>query len=598
MDALVSPIANVTPKSAAAKKGKPRHVARHLFHGDCGYYARMAVPDALRAVVGKKELWKAIRANSDADARRKLPRVVAAFQAEIETGRERAKATRLQTAAPRYARPLAPAELAAAHYSAQMRFDDECRNTDHRYAHGFVDEDYVARLRDIVSGSADNQMMVETLGRFVRHYQKSKNLTAHFGTAEWRAALRALAVAELESLARTAERDDGDFTGQPSDPLLAQKPAPAPAKDALAVRCLSDESTKSLSEIVPDFIKERGATSQTDYESQLTARWFEQCMGEAKPIYRITRQDVHGFKRALAELPTNSTRRFPGLTLLDAIKANKARKAPFPLMNPRTINEKYLSKLNSLFGWCVRNDIIPDNPAAGIKIDYVKDKSKAPRINFSPGDLTKIFSADRFDTSKPFDERQWAQLMALFTGARASELAQIQLDSVRHQRGCLVVAIEEDTKTASSQRVVPVHSKLIELGLEKRVAELRAKGATHLFPIWYRKGMEAKARAQKAGKVVLNHFFPRFIPKVFNSTTLPRLGVDDSRKTWHSFRHTFKTGLRDGGVEKAMRDDLCGHEDNSAGAVYLHGESIEAMKIAIEKLQFDGFVIAPTSRGL
>jgi len=38
-----------------------------------------------------------------------------------------------------------------------------------------------------------------------------------------------------------------------------------------------------------------------------------------------------------------------------------------------------------------------------------------------------------------------------------------------------------------------------------------------------------------------------------------------------------------------MRDDLCGHDDNSAGAVYIHGESVEEKKFAIEKLQFDGF---------
>ena len=38
------------------------------FRGDCGYYARMAVPHALRAIVGKKELWTAIKADSNAGA--------------------------------------------------------------------------------------------------------------------------------------------------------------------------------------------------------------------------------------------------------------------------------------------------------------------------------------------------------------------------------------------------------------------------------------------------------------------------------------------------------------------------------------------------
>jgi predicted small metal-binding protein len=41
-----------------------------------------------------------------------------------------------------------------------------------------------------------------------------------------------------------------------------------------------------------------------------------------------------------------------------------------------------------------------------------------------------------------------------------------------------------------------------------------------------------------------------------------------------------------------MQDDLCGHADNSAGVEYVHDESVEAIKQAIEKLRFDGFALA------
>lgn len=80
------------------------------------------------------------------------------------------------------------------------------------------------------------------------------------------------------------------------------------------------------------------------------------------------------------------------------------------------------------------------------------------------------------------EEQQWAELISLFGGTRASETAQLKLDSVRHERGILAIAVEEETKNASSQRLVPVHSTLIRLGLEKYVAALRAAGASHLFP--------------------------------------------------------------------------------------------------------------------
>ena len=50
---------------------------------------------------------------------------------------------------------------------------------------------------------------------------------------------------------------------------------------------------------------------------------------------------------------------------------------------------------------------------------------------------------------------------------RANELAQLKLNSLRHERGILVFAIEEETKTSGSQRIIPLHSVLIKRGLEQ-----------------------------------------------------------------------------------------------------------------------------------
>src|SRR5580704_16581094 len=215
MDARVQPV--IHPKTGAVSDH------RGLYRGKHGYYARMAVPHALRPIIGQKEFWEAIHANTDAQAARKLRGVVAGFQARIDAARAQAKAAQVQAAPPRPGRSLSPQQLAAAHYNAQMQFDDELRNTDHRYAHGFVREEYVERLRRVVSGAASHPESQETVDWMVRKYQSAGNLRATFGTPEWRASIRALAVAELESLTRTVERDDGDFTGQPTNPLLTSK---------------------------------------------------------------------------------------------------------------------------------------------------------------------------------------------------------------------------------------------------------------------------------------------------------------------------------------------------------------------------------------
>lgn len=99
--------------------------------------------------------------------------------------------------------------------------------------------------------------------------------------------------------------------------------------------------------------------------------------------------------------------------------------------------------------------------------------------------------------------------------------------------------------------------------------------------------MESKQIAADNGNVgSLNYYFPRFIPKRFNETYLPQIGVTDGSPYWYMFRHSFKNGLSIAGVPKPMRGDLCGHADGSAGAVYVHDVSLAAMAEAVSKLSF------------
>lgn len=131
------------------------------------------------------------------------------------------------------------------------------------------------------------------------------------------------------------------------------------------------------------------------------------------------------------------------------------------------------------------------------------------------------------------------------------------------------------------------------LGFTDYVAALKKSGATHLFPEWYDDGMKALERAEikfrvTGKKAILNHHFPKFLPKRFNQTCRDKVKITDKRKDFYAFRHTFKTGLAQEGVSKDIRDNLTGHADSSAGSVYVHDVSLAAMRDAIEEMKFDG----------
>jgi hypothetical protein len=134
--------------------------------------------------------------------------------------------------------------MAFVHYSDQMSFDEELPNTDHRYASGFIDDEYVALLKRCGSGASSNDEMQRTVGWIVHKFKASGNLELETGTPEWREAARALALAELESLRRTAERDDGDFAGKPDHPLLTEQPKSVDQKGALSVRVRPNTSAR------------------------------------------------------------------------------------------------------------------------------------------------------------------------------------------------------------------------------------------------------------------------------------------------------------------------------------------------------------------
>jgi integrase len=555
---------------------------KYLLNRDGRYWARVGVPVALRPVIGKRELLKRLGPDRR-DALRLLPGAVADLLSILDA----AKVGRRSASAPR-SRPLFLPQLAAAHYGQELDLDMRERDRGPLYpGHDPAGDATLWRdgyrrvLTKVAAGHAEDDEAGAVIGWAIDAFAERGNTSVQRGTIQWRQLARTLASIQLEALSRQDERDKGNFAGQPSHPELVAKAAPYP-NDPLASRRLSPESELPISEIKNRYLKERGAALTMGHEFETATRMFVEHLGDDRPIYRIQRSDIREFARALQELPLHSAAKFPGMTVPKAIRANNARAVPLPTLSVRTISNKYLARLNSLLGWCARNDLLPDNPASGVKLESVKARM-APRVSFAPDDLVRLFGEELEDQP---DEFRWAMLISLFAGTRASETAQIKLDSIRHERGVLVVRVEEETKNRNSQRLVPIHRALIDLGIEGRVHKLRKAGETHLFPQWYRQGVESKKRDVNK---TLNLHWPKFIPKRFNVTYLKRVGIHDARKTWHSFRHTFRTGLELAGVEKAIADRLTGHADGSMAATYTHGVSIEKLKEAIDRLQFEGF---------
>jgi integrase len=219
------------------------------------------------------------------------------------------------------------------------------------------------------------------------------------------------------------------------------------------------------------------------------------------------------------------------------------------------------------------------NPADGLRIKKHRGDKRLKRSPFTDADLTTIFSSRQFlkqCSKRP--ERFWLPVCLLWTGARREEIAQLYLDDIRKQDGVWIFDIraneerQQGLKNEASTRLVPVHSRLIKLGLLEYVEQTRATGALRVFP-------RLEHGDNGFGDVVGKYF----------GRLLRQLGIIDPGKVLHSLRHTVITRLHSRGVPQNIAEALVGHAANTVhGSVYVHrdGLPLSLLQKGIEALDF------------
>lgn len=205
-------------------------------------------------------------------------------------------------------------------------------------------------------------------------------------------------------------------------------------------------------------------------------------------------------------------------------------------------------------------ELLADNPAADIHYKVVHERKS--RVAFSVDDLNQIFHSDLYTrkyrpVSGGKEAAYWLPLLALFTGARVEELAQLLVSDIKEIDGLgYFINISDEAahahlKNTSSRRRIPVHGVLIACGFLDYVAKQAQSGM--LFP-----DLKPNHRGKYGG--YFSYFFSTFLRK--------KIGITDERKVFHSFRHTFKDSCRQVGIEEAVHDALTGHSRSGASRGY------------------------------
>lgn len=393
-------------------------------------------------------------------------------------------------------------------------------------------------------------------------------------------------------------------TGLPPE---LDKPAVAPAKPTAEAPVLPafKHAGTLFSELFDLYRTHRNWGEDQKRRMATEAGLFIELMDDPT-LGEIELETIHEYAKRLSRLPTNiyqSRRAFKVESLHDLLVV--AERESLPRKNANTVRG-HVGRVAEILNFAVEKGRMPANPASGFQREWSigkKARAQDERDEFTADELAMIFSQEWFSSGagafsnkgstdwRPF--YFWLPLLALVTGGRLNELAQLYLDDVRQSEngavwyldfnldGDKLNADEDDwqsdksLKTVNAIRVVPLHEVVVKAGLPEYVATLRKAGHKRLFPELGRD--KVKGYGKPAGK----WFNENFLGK--------KLGIErNGKKTFHSMRHNFATAVDKLEFPERVVAQLMGHErgKTESGKRYIKDRNAAALKPVIDRLVF------------
>ena len=145
----------------------------------------------------------------------------------------------------------------------------------------------------------------------------------------------------------------------------------------------------------------------------------------------------------------------------------------------------------------------------------------------------------------------WAVMIAIYTGMREGEVCQLRTKDIRSRDNIQYFSVnneaEKTIKNNHSIRMIPIHNKLIQLGINDFINERNQQNEEKLFPSFkiYQRGKRKD--------------FNKCFSQPF-ANILKKLNLKKENRLVHSLRHTFVDSLRISGLSDEEIQFLVGHE--------------------------------------
>lgn len=437
--------------------------------------------------------------------------------------------------------------------------------------------------------------LVSYWGEWAQAFTNSLGFTFDPQTPDFSRLCRALGEAACELWLAVDRRNDGFDAETPKEPKRPAPTADDQAGDA-AGKASCQDSGKSFEDIALGIINNPAVATLGEgvREHVRTAlRYLREVHGSPKPA-QVTRAAVTELLDIMAQRPSKLRGTERALTLSELAERYKDR-PDIPRMSGRTQEVRAMA-MSTIWKLAVsRGDISPalENPFPNRSFGKTPASAKTAK-GFTANELRAFFLMPAFQKGdRPTRGRGetifWLPLIALYTGARPEEVAQLLVADIfqgpRDGRWMLRFTDEglhptkgrqslKTEKSESGRRVIPVPQPLLDLGLLDYRAHLEGQGDLALFPRLTRKN-------RRPG--IYDSFGGWFAGYVYDHGVLEQ---GTGRKPVREFRDTWTTAARYSEIYREAQEYIQGHKapgGNSSNEHYGHdhvlANQIERLRI-------------------
>jgi integrase len=264
-----------------------------------------------------------------------------------------------------------------------------------------------------------------------------------------------------------------------------------PYKVETKVEVVEIDETYLISKLIDEYIdtveRQKDLREKTIIEYRNTLLLMVEVIGDF-PINELSQKHGRLLSTSLEKLPPR--RKTDGRYNDKSVKQILKMDIDNP-MDTRTVN-KLIQRCSSWLNWVIRKGYYEDsNIFHGKSIPSKKGKNDITRQPFKEEQLKLIFGKNYLNstlnsTSPCKFVFYWVGILGLFHGLRLQEIAQLHMDDIYPLNKIWVIDINDKSndkklKTKNSNRIIPLHQSLIDLGFLDYYNILEKKGKERLF---------------------------------------------------------------------------------------------------------------------